>query len=130
MTMPTAKKVIDIDSMLKEHREKVQSERKYIPVKLFDREWRIVNQINNFTALRAGEGDVEAFTQFLLNCTHDDEKADFRNALYSSDMMDSEGLLMIINHLMEAVANHPTKSSSGSSRSARTQVAKPKSAAT
>ena len=125
-----AQKVLDIDALLSDHREKLLSERKYIKVKLFGREWRIVNQINNFLALRAGEGDVEAFTQFLLNCTHEDEKVAFRTALFEADVMDADGLLMIINHLMEAVANHPTKSSSGSSRSGRTQVAKPKSAAT
>ena len=127
--MPVSK-VIDIDAMLSEHRDKVMAERKYIPVKLFGREWRVSNQINNFLALRAGEGDVEAFTQYLLNCTHEDEKHDFRTALFEADVMDADGLLMIINHLMEAVANHPTKSSSGSSRSARTQAVKRKSAAT
>lgn len=125
-----AQKVIDIDAMLAEHREKMHAERKYIKVKLFGREWRIVNQINNFLALRAGEGDVEAFTQFLMNCTHEDERVDFRNELYKADMFDADGLLLVINQLMEAVANHPTKSSSGSSSSGRTRVAKPKSADT
>jgi hypothetical protein len=128
--MPAAKKVIDIDSLLSEHRDKVLAERKYIPVLLFGREWRVINQINNFTALRAGDGDVEAFTQFLMNCTHEDEREDFRKALFTADVMDPDMLLMILNNLMEAVANHPTKSSSGSSRSPQTRVAKPKSAAT
>lgn len=125
-----APKVIDIDALLSAHSEKVRSERQYIKVKLFDREWRISNQINNFLALRAGEGDVEAFTQYLLNCTHEDEKHDFRTALYEADIMDADGLLLVINHLMEAVAAHPTKSSSGSSRSGRTQAVKRKSAGT
>lgn len=128
--MPAAKKVIDIDALLADHRDKVLADRKYIPVKLFGKEWRISNQLNNFLALRAGEGDVEAFTQFLLNCTHEDEKHDFRTALFEADVMDPEGLLMVINHLMEAVAGNPTKSSSASSPSGRTRVAKPKSAAT
>ena len=128
--MPVARKVIDIDALLSEHRDKVLSERTYIPVKLFGKQWRVSNQINNFLALRAGEGDVEAFTQFLLNCTHEEERVDFRTALFEADVMDPEGLLLVINHLMEAVAGNPTKSSSGSSASGRTRVAKPKSAAT
>lgn len=127
--MPAAK-VTDIDALLAAHKEKVLAERKYIPVKLFDQEWRISNQINNFLALRAGEGDVQAFTEYLINCTHPDEQAEWKAALYKADVMDADGLLMVINHLMEAVANHPTKSSSGSSRSARTQAVKRKSAAT
>jgi hypothetical protein len=130
MTMATARKVIDIDALLSEHRDKVLADRKYIPVKLFGKEWRVSNQINNFLALRAGEGDVEAFTQFLLNCTHEDEQASFRTALFEADVMDPEGLLLVINHLMEAVAGNPTKSSSGSSASGRTRAAKQKSAAT
>lgn len=123
-------KVIDIDALLSEHRTKVLSERKYVKVKLFGREWRIVNQINNFLALQAGEGEIDAFTNFLLNCTHEDEKDDFRKALYTADVMDPEGLMLVINHLMEAVSGNPTKSSSGSSRSVQTRAAKPKSAAT
>ena len=127
--MPVSK-VIDIDAMLSEHRDKVMAERKYIPVKLFGREWRVSNQINNFLALRAGEGDVQAFTEYLINCTHPDEQVEWKAALYKADVMDADGLLMVINHLMEAVAKHPTKSSSGSSRSGRTQAVKRKSAAT
>lgn len=126
--MSTAK-VTDLDALLAEHAKAVESKRQFIKVKLFDREWRVSNQINAFTGLRAADGDVEAFVSFIMNVTHPDERADFHKALYSSDLLDEEGLLMIISNLMETIAAHPTKSSSGSSRSVKTRAAPRKSAA-
>lgn len=129
--MPAAKKpVFDIDALLEEHRDAERAKIKYVLVRLFGREWRIRDQINNFMALRAGQGDVEAFTSFLMTCTHEDEREDFRAELFKADVMDPDTLLAIINNLMTAVADHPTKSSSGSSRSVKTRAGNPRSAAT
>lgn len=129
MTMPVAK-TIDIDALIASKVEESRSKRKYVKVSLFGREWRISDQTNNFLLLRAGEGDVNAFTQFLLNCPHADDQREFRDALLAFDAMEPEILLDIINAIMEAVAGNPTKSSSASSPSVRTRVAKPKSVAT
>jgi len=126
--MPVAK-AFDIDALLADALAEAASKTVYIKVKLFGREWRISSQINTFLALRAGEGDTKAFTEFLMNVAHPDERAEFQDALYRIEPLTADILLIIINNLMEAVANHPTKSSSGSSRTAKTSVAKPKSAA-
>ena len=125
--MPPAK-TFDIDALLKDALAEASSKVTYIKVKLFDREWRISSQINTFLALRAGEGDTKAFTEFLMNVAHPDERADFQEALYRIEPLTADILLLIINNLMEAVAGNPTKQSSASSRSAKTSAAKPKSA--
>ena len=125
--MPPAK-TFDIDALLKDALAEASSKVTYIKVKLFDREWRISSQINTFLALRAGEGDTKAFTEFLMNVAHPDERADFQEALYRIEPLTADILLLIINNLMEAVAGNPTKPSSASSRSGKTSAAKPKSA--
>lgn len=125
--MPVAKsKSVDLDAALEEHRAKREAERQFITVTLFQREWRISNQVNVLQMLLASDGEVSGLTSFLMNCTHPDEQPAFNKALLSSVMLDEEGLLLICNSLLEAIADHPTKSSTASSRSAKTQVAKPK----
>lgn len=126
--MATARtKVVDLDEFLAEHIREAEDEREYIPIKIFGREWRVSNQLSAFIALQAGDGDPKAFTSFLMNVTHPDEQREFQEHLYRLNLK-TEGLLALINKIMEVVAEHPTKSSSGSSRSAKTQAAKRKSA--
>ena len=118
---------VDIDTALKELLKTEADKVEYITVTLFDRQWQISNQINTFMALRAGEGDTQAFTQFLMKVAHPDERKDFQNALYNLEPMTADVLLLIINKLMEAVAAHPTKSSPDSSPTPAKKAVKPKS---
>lgn len=122
------KKVVDLDALISGDIALALEDRQFIPVKLFGKEWRVSNQTNTFINLRAGEGDAKAFAEFIINIIHEDERQDFSTALMQADGITPEVLMKVINHLFEAVADHPTKSSSGSSRSAGTRAAKPKSA--
>lgn len=125
--MPVAKpKAVDLDAQFTEHLAKREADRQYVPVILFGREWRVSNQLNILQMLLAAEGEAQGFVSFLMNCTHPDEQNEFNKALLSSGMMDEEGLLMICNALMSAIADFPTKSSSASSRSVKTRAASQK----
>lgn len=125
--MPTS---FDMDAFIADQRDAALKTVKYNPMTLFGREWRLTTEPNVFVALAGAYGDIEAMTSMIGNCVHPDERADFRKALMSADGINAEVLMKLLNGLVEAAAERPTTSRSGSStRSAVKKAAPRKSAA-
>ena len=130
MRMASSNTPIDLDALLADDIAAVVKATKWNTIKLFDRTWRITTAPNVFAALAGSYGDVEALVSMTKNVVHPDEREDFHKALLLADGINAEVLMKLLNGLIEAAAERPTKSPSDSSRvSAKTQVAPRKSAA-
>jgi hypothetical protein len=123
--------IIDLDAQLAGDIAEALKARKWNKIKLFGQEWRITTEPNVFAALAGSYGDIPALVSILTNVVHPDERTDFHRAMLDADGINAEVLMKLINGIVEASAERPTKSPSGSSRpSGKTQVAKRNSAAT
>lgn len=107
--------VIDLDAIIKPEIAAAIKATKYVKVKVFGREWRISSNPNIYTSLASGSGDVEALAKLIVNVVHEDERSDFKRTLMDTEGVSAEVLLALLNGLLEAVAERPTKSPSGSS---------------
>lgn len=122
--------VTDLDALLADDIAKAVKATKWNKITLFDREWRITTEPNVFAALAGSYGDIEALVSMIGNIVHPDEREDFHKALLSAEGITADVLMKLLNGLVEAAAERPTKSPSGSSGGSRkTPVAKRKSAA-
>lgn len=124
--MPTKKSsAFDIDALIAPDIEAARKAQKWNKVILFQREWRITTEPNVFAALAGSYGDVEALVSMVKNIIHPDEREDFHKELLERDHINADVLMKILSGLVEAAAERPTKSPSGSSgTSTRTRVAK------
>ena len=121
---------IDLDALLADNIAASVKATKWNRIKLFDRTWRITTEPNVFAALAGSYGDVEALVSMIKNIVHPDEREDFHRALLAKDGINAEVLMKLLNGLIEAAAERPTKLPSGSSRaSGKTPVARRNSAA-
>lgn len=105
----------NMDEYIQEQRDTALANIKYSKMTLFDRDWRLTSEPNVFVALAGSYGDIEAMTAMISNAVHPDERADFRKALMAADGINAEVLMKLLNGLVEAAAERPTKSPSGSS---------------
>jgi hypothetical protein len=123
--MPAKKSVFDLDALIAPDVEAARKAQKWNKVKLFDREWRITTEPNVFAALAGSYGDVEALVSMVKNIVHPEEREDFHKELLMRDYINAEVLMKILTGLIEAAAERPTKSPSGSSgTSTRSRTAK------
>ena len=114
--MPAAKnKPFDLDALIADDLEKALKSQKWNKVKLFDQEWRITTEPNVFAALAGSYGDIEALVSMIKNIVHPDEREDFHKAILQHEGINAEVLMKILTGLVEAAAERPTKSPSGSS---------------
>lgn len=114
--MPAKKAVaFDLDALIKDDVAAALKAQKWNKVKLFDREWRITTEPNVFAALAGSYGDIEALVSMMKNMVHPDEQDDFHKALLDNPAINAEVLMKILTGLVEAAAERPTKSPSGSS---------------
>jgi hypothetical protein len=129
--MAATSSIIDLDAQLAGDIAEALKTRKWNKIKLFGAEWRITTEPNVFAALAGSYGDIPALVSILTNIVHPDERTAFHQAMLDADGINAEVLMKLINLIVEAAAERPTKSPSASSRaSGRTQVAKRNSAAT
>jgi hypothetical protein len=120
--------IIDLDRILKPEIEAAIKATKYVKIKVFGKEWRLSTSPNIYTSLAGGSGDVEALAKMLVNIVHEEDRSDFKTTLMDAEGVSAEVLLALLNGMMEAVADRPTKSPSGSSTGRkRTQVTQLKS---
>jgi hypothetical protein len=127
--MPTPNTPIDLDALLADDISTVVKNTKWNKIKLFDRTWRITTEPNVFASLAGSYGDVEALVSIITNLPHPDEREEFHKALLGADGINAEVLMKLLNYLIEAAAERPTKSPSASSRvSGKTPAARRKSA--
>ena len=113
--MPSKKDVTDIDALVAADIEKALKARKWNKIKLFDQEWRITTEPNVFAALAGSYGDIEALVSMVKNIVHPDEREEFHKELLERDGITADVLMKILTSLVEAAAERPTKSPSGSS---------------
>jgi hypothetical protein len=129
--MAASSNIIDLDALLAPDIAAALKAAKWNKIKLFGAEWRITTEPNVFAALAGSYGDIPALVSILTNIVHPDERTDFHRAMLSADGITADVLMKLINGIVEAAAERPTKSPSGSSRaSSKTQVARRNSAAT
>lgn len=127
--MPAASNIIDIDARLADDIAAALKAAKWNKIRLFGEEWRITTEPNVFAALAGSYGDIPALVSILTNIVHPDERTAFHQAMLNADGINADVLMKLINHIVEAAAERPTKSPSVSSRtSGRTQGAKRNSA--
>lgn len=128
---PRNSSILDLDALIADDLAAAKKNEKWNKIKLFEREWRVTTQPNAFAAVAGSFGDAQALVSLVVDLIHPDEQVEFRNTVIKMRNLNNEVLMTIINGLLEAASEHPTKSPSGSSRaSATTRGAKPKSAAT
>jgi hypothetical protein len=129
--MPTPNTPVDLDALLADDIAAVIKATKWNKIKLFDKTWRITTEPNVFASLAGSYGDVEALVSIIKNVVHPDEREEFHRTLLGADGINAEVLMKLLNHLVEAAAERPTTSPSGSSRaSGKTQAVRRKSAGT
>lgn len=123
--------VTDLDALLADDIAKAVKATKFNMITLFGKKWRITTEPNVFAALAGSYGDVQALVSMIVNIVHPEEREEFHKALLSAQGINADVLMKLLNGLVEAAAERPTKSPSGSSGGSRTTpVAKRKSAAT
>jgi len=123
--MPAKKAAFDIDSLIAPDVAALRKAQKWNVVILFDQDWRITTEPNVFAALAGSYGDIEALVSMIKNIVHPDERDDFHKALLDRDYINADVLMKILGGLVEAAAERPTKSPSGSSgTSTKTRAAK------
>ena len=124
--MPAAaSKPVDLDALLKPDIDKAIKTTKWNKVTLFGETWRITTEPNVFAALAGSYGDIEALVSMIKNIVHPEEREDFHKALLSAEGITADVLMKLLGGLVEAAAERPTKSPSGSSGdSTKTQVAR------
>lgn len=115
-----------MDDFIAEQRDAALKNIKYSKMTLFDREWRLTSEPNVFVALAGSYGDIEAMTSMIGNAVHPDERGDFRTALMNADGINAEVLMKLLNGLVEAAAERPTKSPSASSTQSARKKAVPR----
>lgn len=122
---------LDLDALLADDIAAAVKSTKWNTITLFKRKWRITTEPNVFAALAGSYGDVEALVSMIINIVHPEERDDFHKALLSAEGINADVLMKLLNGLVEAAAERPTKSPSASSEgSAKTRVARRKSEAT
>lgn len=107
--------IIDLDSIIRADREAALDAAKYVKIKVFGEEYRITTSPNIYTSLAAGTGDPVAIASLITNVLHEDDRDAFTKALMNAEGISAEVLLKMLNSMLEAVSERPTKSSSGSS---------------
>ena len=128
--MATKKTPIDIDALLREDIDEAIAATKYVPVTVFGQTRRVSQSPNTFAALAGSYGDVEALVSMIVGVIHEDDREEFRHDLLMAQGITADVLMKILNSLVEAASERPTKSPSDSSTgSAKTKVARQKSAA-
>lgn len=129
--MATKKKPVDIDALIAEDVEAAEEARTYKAMTIFGRDWRVSTSPNIYASLGAELGEPEAIAHLIIDLIHEDEQAEFRRVLLSRPTLDAKVFMKLLNSMIEAIAEHPTTSPSGSSRSpSGTQAGRQKSAAT
>ena len=111
----------DIDAMLAEPLADAHKARKWNKAKIFGEEWRVTTEPNVYTAISASTGDPEALTSIITRMIHPDERQKFHTVLLEMDELTADVLLALVNGLVEAAAERPTKSSTASSRTRSTK---------
>jgi hypothetical protein len=122
--MSAMTKRLDLDALLGEPEPEQTN-----PISLFGRDWDVVVGINSFTVSRIQANDTGAISDFLTNSVIEDQRDDFRKTLAAQKGMKPERLLKLVEVIIEAATEHPTKSPSVSSRSASKRTSAPRSAA-
>jgi hypothetical protein len=123
--MPVSKiPSVDLDALLADDIAAAIKAEKWNTIKLFGQTWRITTEPNVFAALAGAYGDVEALVSMIKGVVHPEEREDFTKALYTADGITADVLMKLLNGLIEAAAERPTKSPSASSQaSSKTKVA-------
>ena len=130
MPMVTKKTPLDLDALLQEDLDAAIKATKYVPVTLFEKTRRVSTSPNTFAALAGSYGDVEALVSMIVGVIHPDDQDEFRHDLLMAQGITADVLMKILNSLVEAAAERPTKSPSASSTaSAKKKPVRRKSAA-
>lgn len=114
--MPASTKPKDLDALLADDIAKAVKSAQWNRITLFGRTWRITTEPNVFATLAGSYGDVEALVSMIQNVVHPDERDDFHKALLTAEGISAEVLMKLLNLIIEAAAERPTKSPSVSSR--------------
>jgi hypothetical protein len=110
-----ASKVHDIDAMIREDHEKALAEITSVPVKLFGEEFRVQTDLNVYqTALVTEDESGGTLLNIIHSIIHPDDLDRFKKTLAMQKGLSAQVLGGIVNGLLEAAADRPTKSSSGS----------------
>lgn len=128
MSGMTNNKVIDLDDL-------IGGEDEDLPVhtrqaKLFGRNWTLVCDVNTFGLAALTTGDPAAIVDFIRSIIHPDEVDEFMGAFRKQRNLSGERLAKIVNALIEAASERPTKQPSVSSRGASSRTSARKSTGT
>ena len=118
-------KTIDIDKLVGGSDEPIHT----VKVKLFQREWDVVCDVNSYAITALSAGDVEAYRDFLVNSVVDEQRAAMKETLLRQRGLSAERFMAIINAIMEVVMERPTESASASSRTPTKRTSAPRSTA-
>lgn len=110
---------LDADDEFQEALDEAKSGDTYIPVKLFDEEWRIRTVSNAWNLMGVMGGDGLELRKAILNLVHDDEQDKFSEVMSGRKDLDPKALAMLYTKLLTAVTNRPTERSSPSSTTPR-----------
>lgn len=113
--MTRSRTIIDLDAQLPPVPENTAET---VEVKLFDQTWHLSTDVNNFTALGVAAGDAASVRAFMVKLVVEEEQLAFIAALDAQKGMTVERVLAIMNLMIEAAAERPTKLPERSSRTA------------
>lgn len=116
-------KVIDLDRQVGDSEEPIHT----VKIKLFQREWDVVCDVNSYALTALSSGDVEAYRDYLVNSVIDEQRSAMKEALLRQRGLTAERFMTIINAVMEVVMERPTKSASASSRTPTKRTSAPRS---
>ena len=100
-----------------------------VKVKMFDRDWSVLADLNSFMITRLAAGDPAAIGEFIVNAVVPEQRTDWQKALGSSAEFDNDKLVRLVNRLVEVITERPTKSPSVSPSSATKRTSGRKSTA-
>jgi hypothetical protein len=122
----TNSKIIDLDKRLDiKSDEPVHTKQ----VKLFDRNWTIICDLNTFAMADIASGDAGSIARFIKNIVIEEQREDFALAISAAQNMTGERLGQLLSALIEVASERPTQSPSPSPRTAKKKTSGLKSVA-
>lgn len=121
---------VDLDALLGLDAASLTSEPTHTKsVRLFGKEWTLVCDINSFALSNLTTGSVAAVPEFIKGLIHPDQWTEFASTMSQVKNLDAPMLGKILNVLVEAASERPTKQPSTSPRGGSTRTSGRKSQA-
>jgi hypothetical protein len=109
-------KIVDLDSELDSGEDEVLHTKK---IKLLDKEWTIVCDLNTFAMAQIASGDAGGIATFIAGLVIEDERDEFVKTLAGARHLTGERLGAILNRLIEVAGERPTTQPSPSGRTVK-----------